>query len=166
MLLCVTGLLAGSCDSRPDGRSPAFSGVPEGVVCEWARVVQVIDGDTVRADFEDGPGNQPVRYIGIDTPELANPEHGEQPFGREATNENEELVAGKRVCLEKDISETDRFGRFLRYVWLDDGTLVNEQLVREGLAVVMTVPPDVRYAERFLEAQRAAREDGAGQWGR
>ena len=129
-------------------------------------MVHVSDGDTVRVDFESALENQAVRYIGMDTPELADPEDGEQPFARDAAERNLELAGGERVCLEKDVSETDRFGRLLRYVWLEDGTLVNEALLLDGLAVVLTIPPDVQYADRFPEAQRRARRDGTGVWAR
>ena len=74
------------------------------------------------------------------------------------------LSHSRRLCLERDVSELDRFGRLLRYAWLPDGRLVNEVLVAEGLAVVDTFPPDVKYVDRFLAAQSSAREAGLGQW--
>lgn len=122
------------------------------------------DGDTIRVDFATGTANQAVRYIGMDTPETVHPTLGVQPFGPEASARNKALVGGKRVCLERDISEMDRYGRLLRYAWLEDGRLVNEVLVEEGLAVIDTFPPDVRYVERFLAAQLRAREGGRGLW--
>lgn len=140
------------------------SQVPAEVTCRWARVRSVTDGDTIRVEFEDGPANEPVRYIGIDTPETVHPTLGKQPFGEEASAENVRLVAGKRVCLEKDVSEHDRFGRLLRYVWLSDGTMVNELLVRAGLATVDTFPPDVKYVDRFTAAQAEARTAERGIW--
>lgn len=124
------------------------------------------DGDTVRVDFEDGPANQPVRYIGMDAPETVKPDTPVQPFGPEASRENARLLSGKRVCLEKDVADRDRYDRLLRYVWLPDGTLVNEALVLAGLATVDTFPPDVKYVERFRAAQAAAREAGRGIWAR
>lgn len=66
------------------------------------------------------------------------------------------------MYLERDVSEVDRFDRLLRYVWLEDGTMVNEELVAEGYAQISTFPPDVKYVERFLAAQRAAREARLG----
>jgi len=66
-----------------------------------------------------------VRYIGIDTPETVHPTRGEEPYGREASARNKELIIGATVYLEKDVSETDRYGRLLRYVWLADGSMVN-----------------------------------------
>jgi micrococcal nuclease len=138
--------------------------VPPEVLCEWARVRSVTDGDTIRVDFEAGARNQPVRYIGIDTPETRHPTLGVQPFGLEASDANTALVAGKRVCLEKDISESDRYDRLLRYIWLEDGRMVNEVLVAEGFATTDTFPPDVKYVERFLAAQQSAAAEGLGIW--
>jgi len=103
--------------------------------------------------------------IGIDTPETVHPTRGEEPYGREASDRNKQLVSGQTVYLEKDVSETDQYGRLLRYVWLADGSLVNATLVAEGYAQVATYPPDVQYADRFLELQREARAEGRGLWG-
>ena len=96
-------------------------------------------------------GQHRVRYIGINTPETVHPTRGEEPYGREASARNKALVSGERVYLEKDVSETDQYGRLLRYVWLGDGTMVNATLVAEGYAQVATYPPDVRYVDMFLE---------------
>jgi micrococcal nuclease len=127
-----------------------------------AVVVRVIDGDTIEVDIE---GNLfSVRYIGIDTPETVHPTKGEEPYGREASDKNKELVEGKIVLLEKDISETDQYGRLLRYVYTED-VFVNAELVRLGYAQVSTYPPDVMYQELFLDLQREAREAGYGLWG-
>lgn len=131
---------------------------------EVAIVVAVTDGDTIRVVI-DGT-EYPVRYIGIDTPEVRS---GAQPFGVEASAANAALVAGHEVVLEKDVSETDRFGRLLRYVWVEQGAnwlFVNEQLLRLGVAQVTTYPPDVKYVDSvYLAAQEAAREAGLGLWG-
>lgn len=131
------------------------------MTCQWAAVRHVADGDTIRVDFEAGPPNQPVRYIGIDTPELA---EGGDRLAEAARLRNIELVTGKRICLERDVSDTDRFGRLLRNAWLEDGTFVNETLVHEGLAVLLTIPPDVKYADRLSNQQRDARGAGRGIW--
>lgn len=145
-------------------RTPDGSRLPAGVVCEWATVVRVVDGDTVRVLL--GGVEERVRYIGIDTPELSHPTRGVEPFAREAAELNEQLAGGRLVCLERDVSDRDRFGRLLRYAWLEDGTMVNERLVEAGMARVATFPPDVRYVdERLLPAQRSAAEAGRGIWG-
>jgi len=127
-----------------------------------AQVVNVVDGDTI--DVAINGRTVRIRYIGIDTPETVDPSRPVQPFGKEASARNRELVAGKVVYLEKDVSETDRFGRLLRYVWLDADTMVNAVLVAEGLAQVSTFPPDVKYVDLFLDLQRKAREQGRGLW--
>lgn len=122
-----------------------------------ARVTYVVDGDTIEVSL-DGRTYR-LRYIGMDTPER------DERFYRESTNRNRQLVGGQTVYLEKDVSETDRYGRLLRYVYLADGRMVNEVLVQEGLAQVATFPPDVRYVDRFRAAQRAAEQAGRGMWG-
>ncbi len=138
--------------------------LPAGVVCEWAPVVRVVDGDTIRVRI-DGVEER-VRYIGIDTPELSHPTLGVEPFGAVASSFFEQLAGGRRFCLERDVSDRDRFGRLLRYAWLEDGTMVNERLVAAGMARVVTFPPDVKYIEeRLLPAQRSAAEAGRGIWG-
>jgi len=120
----------------------------------------VVDGDTLDARW--GERVVRVRLIGIDAPEVTTTV---ECFGREATARARALVPpGTVVGLEKDVSETDRYGRLLRYVWLADGRMLNEVLVREGYAQAVTYPPDVRYQDRLLLAQRQAREAGAGLW--
>lgn len=116
----------------------------------------VVDGDTIDV-LIDGQEYR-VRYIGIDTPETPH-----ECYSQEATQRNEELVLGKTVCLEKDVSEMDRYGRLLRYVYVGD-TFVNAALVSEGYAQVATYPPDVKYADYFLALQQEAREEGRGLW--
>ncbi len=100
-----------------------------------AKVIRVIDGDTIKIE-----GDKVIRYIGIDTPETVHPSKPVQCYGKEASDKNKELVEGKEVKLEKDVSETDKYGRLLRYIWLGD-MLVNEYLVREGYAQSSTYPP-------------------------
>jgi micrococcal nuclease len=149
-------------------REPVLGTAPVGAT-EEAIVVRVVDGDTIVVDR--GFGDERVRYIGVDTPETVAPNTPIQWMGREASAANEALVAGETVRLEKDVSETDRFGRLLRYVWVEDGSaasgwlLVNLALVERGFAQVSTYPPDVRYVDLYLEAQESARSEEAGLWG-
>ncbi|KKR39546.1 MAG: hypothetical protein UT72_C0006G0005 [Candidatus Woesebacteria bacterium GW2011_GWB1_40_101] len=117
------------------------------------KVTKVIDGDTVV--LENG---QTVRYIGIDAPETKG-----ECFATESTNKNKELVLGKVVKLEKDVSETDRYKRLLGYVYVND-IFVNDYLVRDGYARVYTYPPDVKYKDKFLESEKYARENNLGLW--
>ncbi len=83
---------------------------------------------------------------------------------REASDFNKGLVEGKKVRLEKDVSETDRYGRLLRFVYLEDGGFVNEVLVREGYAYVSAYGPDVVRKELFAEAEKDARKNRRGLW--
>lgn len=122
-------------------------------------VTRVVDGDTIEVT-----GGLKVRYIGIDTPETVHPSKPVECYGQEASNHNKELVEGKVVELEKDVSETDRYDRLLRYVYVD-GQMVNELLVREGYAQVSTYPPDVKYVDLFLAAQQEAHDANRGLWG-
>lgn len=119
-------------------------------------VTKVIDGDTIEIE-----GGQKVRYIGIDTPELK----GSECFAKEAKDKNKELVEGKRVNLQKDVSETDRYGRLLRFVYTENGDFVNNRLVLEGYATAATFPPDVTKQEEFKKSQQEARETSRGLWG-
>jgi endonuclease YncB( thermonuclease family) len=121
-------------------------------------VQKVIDGDTI--ELADG---RHVRLIGIDTPETVDPRRPVGCFGREASDKNKELVEGKNVRLVKDISETDKYGRLLRYVYVGD-IFVNEYLVREGYARASSYPPDVRYRDLFREAEADARINKRGLW--
>lgn len=141
--------------------SPPEEISPPSALTTLAAVVRVIDGDTIEVDIEGRLYK--VRYIGIDTPETVHPTRGEEPYGKEACDKNKELVEGKIVELEKDVSETDKYGRLLRYVYVD-GLFVNAELVRLGYAQVATYPPDVKYQDLFLQLQREAREAGRGLW--
>lgn len=122
-------------------------------------VVSVVDGDTIKVE-----GGEIVRYIGMNTPETVAPGRGIECMGKEASTKNKELVQGKTVELEKDVSERDRYGRLLRYIWIGD-VLINEVLVRDGFASVATYPPNVKYLDRFIEAERLAVSEGKGLWG-
>lgn len=121
--------------------------------CRTARV-QVIDGDTIRLSSGDV-----VRYIGIDTPERG------EPYYEEATEANEQLVLGPTLAFERDVSNEDRYGRLLRYVFADD-VLVNAELVRQGLALVYREGwfPDNKYYGEFREAAEEAAAGGRGIW--
>lgn len=121
-------------------------------------VTKVIDGDTI----EIANGTR-VRYLGMDTPESSQSGKEEECFGYEAHKENQRLVGGKVVRLEKDFSETDGYGRLLRYIWVGE-TLVNELLVSQGYARAGSQRPDFKYQERLLQAQGEAEENKRGLW--
>lgn len=126
---------------------------------ETAKVVRAIDGDTIEIE-----GGRKVRYIGIDTPELEDKQGNLECFARLAYERNRELVEGKTIELEKDVSETDRFGRFLRYVYVEH-LFINELLVKEGYAKASSYPPDVKYQERLRLLQSESLQNQKGLWG-
>lgn len=144
---------------------PVTSFAPVGAT-ETARVVRVVDGDTIVIDR--GRGDERVRYIGMDTPECVKPNTPVEFMAKEASAVNGALVDGQDVVLERDVSDTDRFDRLLRYVWLRNAAgwlFVNLELVRQGYAQVATYPPDVRWTDELREAEAAARDAGVGLWG-
>jgi len=138
--------------------TPAFAAPPP-YDERKARVIAVVDGDTINVLIS-GFYERRVRYIGIDAPEMRR-----DCFASEATAANRQLVLGKDVALERDVSDTDRFGRLLRYVYLPTGEMVNELLVRGGYAVARHYPPDTKYRTRFEASERQARQANAGLWG-
>jgi micrococcal nuclease len=124
-------------------------------------VSRVVDGDTIEvAPTVDGLTE--VRLIGVDTPETSHPTYGEQPYGQQAKEFTTSRLEGERVALEFDVERVDPYGRLLAYVWLSDGSMFNETLVGEGYAQVATFPPNVEHTDRFLQAQREAREADRG----
>ena len=130
-----------------------------------AKVTRIIDGDTIVVAI--GSTSYHVRYIGMDTPEEVKPNTPIQAMAREAAAANTRLVAGKSVLLERDVSETDRFGRLLRNVWVQRNgalTLVGLELVRTGFAQVTTFPPDVKYVDQLTAAEAEARSAELGLW--
>ncbi len=134
---------------------------------EMAVVIDVTDGDTIRVDRGDG-GNERLRYIGIDTPETVKPDAPVEPWGPEAAAANEELVAGRVVLLERDVSEYDKYDRLLRYVWVqgsDGWLLVNAELVAQGLADVRAYEPDTRHDRYLRQVEDEARRKGVGMHG-
>lgn len=126
-------------------------------------VLKVVDGDTFWV--QDGPETFKVRLIGIDAPEPRNAfRKKEQPFGKEASAYMEKLIAGKKISLQYDVGKFDRYGRTLAYAYLEDGTFINAQIVADGFATVMTVPPNVKFADEFVKLQKRARKAKRGLW--
>ena len=132
---------------------------------EEAEVAHVVDGDTIELTT-----GEKVRYVGVDTPETKHPNKPVQCFGREAAARNKELVEGKKILMEKDVSNTDRYDRLLRYIYLPnpeasgEALFVNEYLVEQGYAHVLTYPPDIKYDKMLLDAEKKAREEQNGLW--
>lgn len=141
---------------------------------EVATVERVVDGDTIEVKI-DGEKFK-VRLIGVDTPETKHPRKPVEPYGKEASEYTKKKLDGKKVYLEKDVSDNDRYGRLLRYVWLKkpdkDKKLTEEMLkdnfnltlVKEGYGKSSTFPPDVKYAEIIKEYQREAVKENKGMW--
>ncbi|HPT58723.1 MAG TPA: thermonuclease family protein [Fervidobacterium sp.] len=138
--------------------------IPSGVT-----VTRVIDGDTIEVEMRGE--TYKVRLIGINTPESTT---RIESYGKEASNFTKSQLLGKKVYLEKDVSETDKYGRLLRYVWLKKPSeptdseirtkMFNAILVLEGYAQAATYPPDVKYAEYFAKYEAEARESSRGLW--
>lgn len=127
------------------------------LILEKMKVKYVIDGDTIILS-----DNSKVRYIGINSPEMD--KNGKvECFAENAKNFNRQLVENQTVSLEKDISDKDKYGRLLRYIYLD-GTLINEILVSQGFAKTDIVPPDTKYASIIKQAQIDAQQDNRGLW--
>lgn len=128
-------------------------------------IKKFVDGDTFWVNDGSKKGLK-VRLIGVDTPETVHPRKPVEYYGREASNYVKKVLRNQRVRFEFDVTKTDRYGRVLAYVFLEDGTFLNEELVKNGYAQVMTVPPNVKYSEHFLELERKARRNDLGLWKR
>lgn len=127
------------------------------------RVSKVIDGDTIEV-FDEAGVNHLVRYIGIDTPEIDHGKDESECLAIEASASNAKLVAGKTVNLTKDISDVDKYGRWLRYVTVD-GIDVGRQLLLTGYAKVLSIPPDLARKDDYKVARDTAKDNNLGLWG-
>jgi len=153
LFFCLAGLVGFSA-GRVTQVCPAQSPSPEGAwVIEKAKVVAVIDGDTVEIE-----GGERVRYIGIDTPET------DECYGPEATEANRELVEGKEVILIRDVENRGKYGRLLRYV-IAEGRFVNAELVRLGYAEPRSYGESVMFQQVLTLFGRYAMEQKVGLWG-
>jgi micrococcal nuclease len=123
-----------------------------------------VDGDTFWADDGTSKGVK-IRLIGVDAPESRKTFKKEVGyFGKEAKAYLTNLLIGKSVRLEYDVNRTDQYGRTLAYVYLQDGSFVNADLVKNGYAMTLTIPPNVKYADEFVKLQEDARENNRGLW--
>ena len=123
-------------------------------------VRRVYDGDTI--ELENGTH---VRYIGINAPEIAHQDKPGEPFGPEALALNEKIVLSKPVRIQGDQEALDQYNRQLAYVFLQDGTFVNQEIVRNGLAHVLYKSPNITYDAVLLKSQQEAMKAGKGMWG-
>jgi micrococcal nuclease len=135
-----------------------------------AYVKRVVDGDTIVATIDNT--DYKVRMIGINTPESTTKI---EEYGKEASNYTNKSLLRKKIYLEKDVNETDKYSRLLRYIWLEIPTEISEKQIQEkmfnailvlnGYAQVATYPPDVKYVNYFTKLQATAREQKLGLWG-
>ncbi len=128
------------------------------------KIVKVVDGDTVDVDVTGK--TERVRLIGINTPETVDPRKPVECFGKEASNKAKEVLTGKMVRLEADPTQSnlDKYGRLLRYIFLEDGTDFNEMMISEGYAYEYTYDVPYKYQTQFKAAQKAASDAGKGLW--
>lgn len=126
------------------------------------KVIRVVDGDTIDVRFSNGATSR-VRFIGVNTPETLHPQKPVEKYGKEASNYTKKRLTNQTVTLEFDVGVKDKYGRFLAYVWVGK-ELYNETLVKDGYARVMTIQPNVKYQQRFITAERKARQQKKGLW--
>ncbi len=131
---------------------------------KYYKVAYVIDGDTFVTDV-DGR-DITVRMLGIDTPETVDPRKGVQCYGPEASNESKRLLASSSVRLvaNKDREAKDKYGRYLMYVYLEDGTSINEYLLKNGYAREYTFGRPYSFQKEFKESEDEARLTKKGLW--
>jgi micrococcal nuclease len=156
--IALAAVLAACSAGAPTADPPESRPAPAGSSARGrdAAVVRVVDGDTIVVAIGAGRSAK-VRLIGIDTPER------DECMYREATERLRALVAGTSVRLVRDVSETDRYGRLLRYVYARD-SFVNAMMVSEGFAAAATYPPDVAHALQLAGLERVARLAKRGLW--
>lgn len=128
------------------------------------KVVKVVDGDTIAVDI--AGKTKTIRLIGINTPETVDPRKPVECFGKEASNKAKEILTGKSVRLEADITqgERDKYGRLLRYAFLEDGTNFNKMMISEGFAYEYTYGTPYKYQDEFNQAEKEAMDAQKGLW--
>jgi micrococcal nuclease len=127
-------------------------------------VVKVVDGDTI--DVSTDGKTERIRLIGINTPETVDPRKTVECFGKEASDKAKSILSGKKVYLEADITqgERDKYNRLLRYVFLEDGTNFNLQMIKDGYAYEYTYEVPYKYQLEFKNAQKYAQKNLNGLW--
>ncbi|HEY8218421.1 MAG TPA: thermonuclease family protein [Acidimicrobiia bacterium] len=129
-----------------------------------ARVIDVIDGDTIVVAFADG-STDTIRLLGVDTPETHHPTKPVECYGPEAAAYTARRLGGRLVRLEGDVEARDVYGRRLAYV-LVSGRRFNDELLRRGYARLLVIAPNRRHAHELLEAELTARHERRGLWRR
>jgi len=160
--------------NKPESKSTSKSSHAQ----QTTTVTRIVDGDTLKVFYLEG--EESIRLIGIDTPESRVNKKTKKDakrsgqdietiiaMGKRATEYVESLVKpGGLITIEFDVQERDRYKRLLGYVYLSNGKMLNEEIVKAGYASVMTIPPNVKYKDRFLIAYQEARERKVGLWGK
>jgi micrococcal nuclease len=170
IVLCIavltTACRPGSAPTAASTVATSTGAASAGALAANATVVRIVDGDTI--DVTVGSHRERVRLIGIDTPETKKPNTPVQCYGPEATKFTTSLLpAGSRLHLERDVVARDDYGRLLAYIYLaSDGAFVNLEIIRQGYARPLTIPPNVAHTGQFVEAARAAAADNIGLWAR
>jgi len=173
MMFCAALLAVCGCDlTQTQPRDVVNRSYGQASSYENILVTRVIDGDTLKL-----ANGQRVRLIGVDTPEVYESvklyrdaqRSGQdiaaiKALGKRSSKFTRDLVQGKAGRLEFDVEKKDKYGRLLAYVYLEDGTFVNAEIVRQGYASLMTYPPNVKYADLFLKLYQEARENKRGLW--
>lgn len=145
----------------PEFLTPANPSTPP---VDMFTVVRIVDGDTIVVSTKGV--QEKIRLIGVDTPETVDPRKPVQCFGKEASDFTKGLLLGVQVKLESDDSQSDRdkYGRLLRYVFLSDGTLVNQKIISEGYGHKYTYRTPYKYQNEFKDTEHTARENQKGLW--
>jgi micrococcal nuclease len=161
LVFVVLAVVGGGIELLSDGTSTRDEGA---VLASSARIVRVIDGDTVRVRSQGR--TETVRYIGVDTPETVKPGTAVECFGKRASAFNRRLVTGRRVRLRFGRERRDRYGRLLAYVYVAGRgrRSVNSTLVARGYGTVLTIPPNTEHTAPFERLERRARRRGLGIW--
>ncbi|BCJ85894.1 thermonuclease family protein [Effusibacillus dendaii] len=151
-----------SASSQPNANLPSVK-----INGRWETVKHVVDGDTVESE-----SGEKIRLIGVNTPETVKPNSSVQPYGKAASDFTKSQLQGKKVFIEQDVQPKDKYGRTLAYLYLQEPKteqeieqyMFNAILLKEGYAQLMTIPPNVKYADLFVKLQRQARESNKGLW--
>lgn len=122
---------------------------------------RVVDGDTLVIEMNGG--SEKVRLVGVDTPETLHPQKPVEHYGKEASEFTQRMVENKMVRLEYDWQQRDKYGRLLAYVYLEDGTFLNAEIIKQGYGFVYTRFP-FKYLNEFREYEKQARENKLGLW--
>lgn len=162
IVLLFVSLVTAACKLTGENQPALLSSYQ--TVSPYLDIIKIVDGDTFWVNDGSEKGVK-IRLIGIDAPETRKVKGKlPDPFGKQSTAYLRKIVGNQKVRLEFDVSRTDQYGRTLAYAYLQDGTFINADMVKNGYAMIMTVPPNVKYAIEFAKLQEAARTRKKGLW--